>query len=68
MNMARGVLKSDYNQGKQVLDKSVSYMGGAIHIYSLTVMARDENFWPTSTPPRLGTCCDVFIGMPNFIN
>jgi len=31
MNMATGVLKSDYNQGKQVVDRSVSYKGCAIH-------------------------------------
>lgn len=30
MNMARGMQTSDYNQGKQVVNRSVSYKGCAI--------------------------------------
>ena len=30
MNMAKGMQTSDYNQGKQVVNRSVSYKGCAI--------------------------------------
>ena len=54
MNMARGVQKSDYNQGKEVLDRPVSYKGYAIQCL-FSECDGQRNVSPTSTLPRLGS-------------
>lgn len=53
---------------RQIITKENKLSTGPFHIravqyniYSLNVMARDENVWPTSTLPRLGRMlwCDI---------
>lgn len=61
MNMARGMQTSDITKENKLSTGPFHIRAVQYNIYSLNVMARDENVWPTSTLPRLGRMlwCDI---------